>query len=677
MCDVKVSVGVFHYWTLLQICCQTDPSLLSPFTCSKAMELRCRKGCMDPMPPIVPGEPFPRRSRAVKFGPHCYAPRRPKVCRIHHRVLFGPGCDCNQYYHGKRTSDEERRCAAGCLTSAGQRAIKYGDDCSCIDARQKPGYSPSTCHCGGSSCSNCNALPVLDPRTRHAESRRYARAMDRKLPPPVPSLHSMPLDEYVQLPFELRASMKKAEERTRNRTNAVSFAVGRAKLWEYLDPMLPKVFRPVYRDEPLAQAFDLWCCPVSLSQSNPFKPPSICGMIIDLRQISNDLVWHSRHSEPSLVLMETKLSRAFNEAICSHLRQHMNSFGLDFDSHGCPEGHMNSYSGSGSCGEAAEERVEGEAMDVGGREERTATDRLYAPAHCDRGMEFTPRRAVRESGPVVTSKENRHRQTICHAPNEKYFAPLAFVWRKASEMFLFTFSIERYSARTETRHLFRSSSKEAAPLLIPAGTRFAFTTMLIRRRPATSTLNRPPSLPQSKRVSLRLTALESSRENPYGIQYSAPDFVPVEAPRRQLGLRLPASPPYPTFATAVNLASHVAPSLYRLGFFPLCLSWIVRILAPHRHLPSYPLGPMSSLVSWPDSLPRVANWQSGSEFSAKIGLDKSQGHILTTCFAFNFEFCIDASPKLHVIAKSNTVAATLPLRPKATSTSRFNFDLAP
>ncbi|KAF8168950.1 hypothetical protein K438DRAFT_1774469 [Mycena galopus ATCC 62051] len=266
-----------------------------------------------------------------------YAPRRPKVCRIHYRVLFGPGCDCNQYYHGKRTSDEERRCAAGCLTSAGQRAIKYGADCSCIDARRKPGYSPSTCHCGGSSCSNCNALPVLDPRTRHAESRRYARAMDRKLPPPVPSLHSMPLDEYVQLPFELRASMKKAEERTRNRTYSVSFAVGRAKLWEYLDPKYitdaTQVFRPAYRDGPLAQAFDLWCCPVSLSQSNPFKPPSICGMIIDLRQISNDLVWHSRHSEPSLVLMETKLSRAFNEAICSHLRQHMNSFGLDFDSH--------------------------------------------------------------------------------------------------------------------------------------------------------------------------------------------------------------------------------------------------------------------------------------------------------------------------------------------------------
>ncbi|KAF8181206.1 hypothetical protein K438DRAFT_1768041 [Mycena galopus ATCC 62051] len=174
---------------------------------------------------------------------------------------------------GKRPSDEERRCATGCLTSTGQRAIKYGDDCSCIDPRRRP-----------------------DPCTKHAESRRYARAMDRKLPPPVPSLHSMPLDEYVQLPFELHAT---------------------------------RVFQPAYRDGPLTQTFDLWCCPISLSQPNPFKPPPICGMTIDLRQILNDLVWRSRHSESSLVLMETKLSSAFNEAICSH----MNSFGLDFDPH--------------------------------------------------------------------------------------------------------------------------------------------------------------------------------------------------------------------------------------------------------------------------------------------------------------------------------------------------------
>ncbi|KAF8152049.1 hypothetical protein K438DRAFT_1778560 [Mycena galopus ATCC 62051] len=287
------------------------------------MNLFCQKGCMDPMPPIVDGQPFPLQRKATKYGPHCqcsktrpYAPRRPKRCRIHYRPLFGPGCDCIKWYlRGKRTAETARRCAAGCVTPEGKRTL---DGKLVI-----PGISMHLWN-----------LLLLKLRTQHADSRRFARAMDRELPPPVPSVYSIPIDELIRLPFELRASMRKAEKRATDQSNSVVFAVGRARLLDFVDLRYQsdatRVLQPAYRNGPLTESFDLWSYPIFLSESGPSKNPSVCGKVIDLRKVSSDLVWNSKCS--SFALMETKLRRAFDELICGHLREHMNTFGLDFDS---------------------------------------------------------------------------------------------------------------------------------------------------------------------------------------------------------------------------------------------------------------------------------------------------------------------------------------------------------
>ena len=91
-----------------------------------------------------------------------------------------------------------------------------------------------------------------------------------------------------------------------------------------------QVCEPIYPGGPTQVSFDLWRCPVYKLEPRPFNHPPVCGQIINLRKITDKLALRS-----SMALMETEFRKVFNEAICLHIREHMNRFGLDFDSNVC------------------------------------------------------------------------------------------------------------------------------------------------------------------------------------------------------------------------------------------------------------------------------------------------------------------------------------------------------
>ncbi|KAK6997098.1 hypothetical protein R3P38DRAFT_3067630 [Favolaschia claudopus] len=335
------------------------------------MELRCQQGCMDPMPPHEPGQPFPRRAKAVKYGPHCqcsrkqpYIPRRMRYCHRHNCTLFSPGCDCNQVYQRDGRSDfcqqhcneqyglparkyhegeclckpkksSERRCANGCVDSAGKRAIKYGESCKCVDPRRNPGYR-SNCECTDNiACVHRSRLPTVDKRARNSQAKQIARNIDREPRPPKPALHTISQEEYSWMPFEQRKARLNAEKRARDREWSTRYAIQQSNLLNYIEPkyvsQATQVEVPLYTGGPMRVSFDLWRCPVHTAVSTTFDrtPPPICGQIFDLRKIADSLPNRS-----SVALMETSLRQVFNQTICGHIREHLNNFGLDFDSNG-------------------------------------------------------------------------------------------------------------------------------------------------------------------------------------------------------------------------------------------------------------------------------------------------------------------------------------------------------
>ncbi|KAJ7908743.1 hypothetical protein B0H13DRAFT_2016034 [Mycena leptocephala] len=324
-------------------------------------ESRCLKGCMEPLPPHEPGQPFPTRQRAVKYGPHChkvsmgvyrldlfltkiigYRARGPRFCRAHRGLLTNRSCGCTEVYLRDGTGDScrqgcttvsgapakkfssdcqckttsSRKCAAGCVDPAGKRAVKYNEHCKCVDPRRSPGYRSISCSCQSPSCSHSSRLPTVDKRDKNAQAKRIARDLDRgPLPLPLPPVGSLPWAKYGKIPFEMRQSRGKAEKTARDRSWNVRSQMARANLLNYVEPKYRSdstlVHQPIYgHDGPI-----------------PFRPPTLCGHLINLRTMSNDITVRD-----SVALMETEFRKVFNEAICLHIREHMNRLGLDFDS---------------------------------------------------------------------------------------------------------------------------------------------------------------------------------------------------------------------------------------------------------------------------------------------------------------------------------------------------------
>ncbi|KAJ7819295.1 hypothetical protein B0H13DRAFT_2131741 [Mycena leptocephala] len=331
-------------------------------------ESRCLKGWMEPRLPHEPGQPFPTRQRAVKYGPYClfsqtqsYRARGPRFCRLHRVLLTSQSCECSEVYLRDGTGDScrqgcttvsgapakkfssdcqckttsSRKCAAGCVDPAGKRAAKYSEHCKCVDPRRSPGYCSIACNCQSPSCSHSSRLPTLDKRDKNAQAKRIARDLDRgPLPPPLPPVGSLPWAEYGKIPFEMRQSREKAEKRARESSWNVRSQMARANLLNYVEPKYRSdstlVHQPIYGlDGPTRVSFDLWCCPIHTTESSPFRPPALCGHLINLRTMSNGITVRD-----SVALMETEFRKVFNEAICLHIREHMNRLGLDFDSNG-------------------------------------------------------------------------------------------------------------------------------------------------------------------------------------------------------------------------------------------------------------------------------------------------------------------------------------------------------
>ncbi|KAJ7866701.1 hypothetical protein B0H13DRAFT_2066297 [Mycena leptocephala] len=300
---------------------------------------RCLKGC----------QPFLTRQRAVKYGPYClcsqtqsYRAQGPRFCHLHRVLLTSQSCDCSEVYLRDGTGDSccqgcttvlgvpakkfssdcqckttsSRKCAAGCVDPAGKRAAKYSEHCKCVDPRRSPGYRSIACNCQSPSCSHSSRLPTLDKRDKNAQAKRIARDLDRG-----PCHHLCPPQE-------------KAETRARERSWNVRSQMAQANLLNYVGPKYQSdstlVHQPIYGlDGPTRVSFDLWCCPIHTTESSPFRPPALCGHLINLRTMSNGITVRD-----SVALMETEFRKVFNEAICLHIREHMNRLGLDFDSNG-------------------------------------------------------------------------------------------------------------------------------------------------------------------------------------------------------------------------------------------------------------------------------------------------------------------------------------------------------
>ncbi|KAJ7237244.1 hypothetical protein C8J57DRAFT_1247222 [Mycena rebaudengoi] len=363
------------------------------------MELCCLKGGMEPMPADEPGQPFAMRVKVIKYGsvssvhghaltqlgvpstaiftincflvqaatvmrytrdvfvkilqmktvPNSWMDRREDTCR--QGCLDANGFPIKKFGAPKRSS--QRRCAAGCLDSAGKRAIKYGEQCSRLDPRRNAGMLLSfRMHLYRAILCTPSQLPTSDKRVKNAQAKRIARGLDREFQILIPSLDSLPRDEYAWMPIETRKSREKTEKSTRDHSWATRYAVGRANVLNYVEPVFVYQFelsfeirafkhaRNFYRKQRKflnrytqvgrPDCNELRCGPVYKLESGPFNPPPVCGEIINLRKISDKIALRS-----SMALMETEFREVFNETICLHIREHMNRFGPDFNSNAC------------------------------------------------------------------------------------------------------------------------------------------------------------------------------------------------------------------------------------------------------------------------------------------------------------------------------------------------------
>ncbi|KAK7017637.1 hypothetical protein R3P38DRAFT_2784549 [Favolaschia claudopus] len=260
------------------------------------MELRCQQGCMEPMPPHEPGQPFPRRAKAVKYGPHCQCSR--KQLRV--ATAIKSIREVNPRNH---------------LSGGVQMDVSIPPPMNMFRISFK-----------------LSRLPTIDKRARNSQARQIARNIDREPRPPKPALHTISQEEYSWMPFEQRKARLNAEKRARDREWSTRYAIQQSNLLNYIEPAT-QVDVPLYTGGPMRVSFDLWRCPVRTAVSTTFDrtPPPICGQIFDLRKIADSLPNRS-----SVALMETSLRQVFNQTICGHIREHLNNFGLDFDSNLSP-----------------------------------------------------------------------------------------------------------------------------------------------------------------------------------------------------------------------------------------------------------------------------------------------------------------------------------------------------
>ncbi|KAJ7771310.1 hypothetical protein DFH07DRAFT_768279 [Mycena maculata] len=84
-----------------------------------------------------------------------------------------------------------------------------------------------------------------------------------------------------------------AEKKARDSSYAVRFEMAHANLLNYVEPKYKSestlVHEPIYSGGPTCPSFNLWRCPIYTTETTLFTASKLCGHIINLRAMSNNI----------------------------------------------------------------------------------------------------------------------------------------------------------------------------------------------------------------------------------------------------------------------------------------------------------------------------------------------------------------------------------------------------
>ncbi|KAJ7657924.1 hypothetical protein DFH06DRAFT_1131673 [Mycena polygramma] len=228
---------------------------------------------------------------------------------------WAPGAVPPRMQTGIRIVGSARRCTLGCLDAAGNRALKFGSDCQCVDARRVKG--------DGVLLPREERLALK--RTSNAESMRRTRDHARSVSPR--SLKKPRLTERCRF-FKIGSSQICSTFHTSQLHVSDSVM---ANLMCYVDRVSTDQ-AGAEKSSSVSPCIDPVSSSVWVCKAVGASPDTICGHEIDLRQIANEYMslGHER-------LIESALRVAFRAAINGHLLAHLHKIGLKFnrDSHVC------------------------------------------------------------------------------------------------------------------------------------------------------------------------------------------------------------------------------------------------------------------------------------------------------------------------------------------------------